>query len=258
MSQARNLPGWEGRSRWPRAAERCGAPVAIGNDVQVATDAEFELGAASEFRSLLGVFWGTGVGGGIVLDGKPWVGRGAAGEIGHVVVKIGGARCPCGRRGCMEAYAGRGRWRRGRASSSTRASKTVLFEIMEERGRDAADERHLDARARARRRPGARAVDRAVERSAPASPRRQLLDVEAVVIGGGLGLKFGEPYADRLASAMLPHLFAYDARRLPAGGARRPRRRDRRRAALAQARLGTSRVRGRAAVRARQQADALT
>ena len=57
--------------------------------------------------SLLGVFWGTGVGGGLILDGKPWTGRGAAGEIGHIVVEIDGARCTCGRRGCMEAYAGR-------------------------------------------------------------------------------------------------------------------------------------------------------
>ena len=65
----------------------------VGNDVQVATDAEFELGAGKPYKSLLGVFWGTGVGGGLILDGKPWLGRGGAGEIGHMVVKIGGARC---------------------------------------------------------------------------------------------------------------------------------------------------------------------
>ena len=74
----------------------------------MATDAEALLGAGRPYPSLLGVFWGTGVGGGIVLDGRPWIGRGAAGEIGHVVVKRDGARCTCGRRGCMEAYAGRG------------------------------------------------------------------------------------------------------------------------------------------------------
>ena len=106
--QARNLPGWEGSYPLAEAlSASCGAPVAVGNDVQVATNAEFELGAGREYRSILGVFWGTGVGGGIVLDGKPWLGRGGAGEIGHVVVRIDGRRCPCGRRGCMEAYAGR-------------------------------------------------------------------------------------------------------------------------------------------------------
>src|SRR5205814_1542378 len=106
VSQARNLPGWEGS--FPLAAELkrlTGAPVWLGNDVQVATDAEFHLGAGKPYDSLLMVSWGTGVGGGVVLNGKPWLGRGTAGEIGHMVIKEGGAKCPCGRRGCVEAYA---------------------------------------------------------------------------------------------------------------------------------------------------------
>ncbi len=108
MTSARNLPDWEGSFPLAQKLEEAlGTRVALGNDVQVATDAEFQLGAGKPYASLLGVFWGTGVGGGLVLDGKPWNGRGAAGEIGHVVVEIGGARCTCGRRGCMEAYAGR-------------------------------------------------------------------------------------------------------------------------------------------------------
>ena len=48
---------------------------------------------ASPYQSLLGVFWGTGVGGGLILDGKPWHGRGGAGEIGHMVVQVATARC---------------------------------------------------------------------------------------------------------------------------------------------------------------------
>src|ERR671922_236870 len=108
VTSARNLPDWE--DSFPLAgalADSLGTRVKIENDVQVATDAEFKLGAGRPYRSLLGVFWGTGVGGGIILKGKPWLGRGGAGEIGHIVVKMGGPRCPCGRRGCMEAYAGR-------------------------------------------------------------------------------------------------------------------------------------------------------
>ena len=106
VSSARNLPGWAGT--YPlgkQLRKRLGTPIALGNDVQVATDAEAALGAGRDHTSMLGVFWGTGVGGGIVLDGKPWIGRDAAGEIGHVVVKLDGAPCPCGRRGCLEAYA---------------------------------------------------------------------------------------------------------------------------------------------------------
>ena len=97
------------RSRSPqRSGRRSARPSALGNDVDVATLAEFELGAGEPYRDLLGVFWGTGVGGGLILNGKRWEGRGSAGEIGHMVVRRGGAQCTCGRRGCLEAYAGRG------------------------------------------------------------------------------------------------------------------------------------------------------
>ena len=110
VADARNIPEWPPYP-YPMAAELgkvVDAPVSLGNDVQVGVEAEYALGAAKDDHSLLGVFWGTGVGGGIILDGEPWLGRGAAGEIGHMVVERDGALCPCGRRGCMEAYAGRG------------------------------------------------------------------------------------------------------------------------------------------------------
>ena len=70
-----------------------------------------------------------------MLDGQPWTGRGAAGEIGHVVVRIGGERCACGRRGCMEAYAGRASMERRARQAHKKGEKTDLFKIMEERGR---------------------------------------------------------------------------------------------------------------------------
>jgi glucokinase len=210
LARAGNLPGW--RDPYPLAGElgeRLGTAIRMGNDVQVATDAEFTLGAAREYSSLLGVFWGTGVGGGIVLDGRPWIGRGAAGEIGHVVVKDGGARCPCGRRGCMEAYAGRRAMEERARKAHEDGEKTVLFEIMEEKGRDRltsgiwarAVERD-DALAR-------RLLDEAVHAiGVGVASTCNVLDVEAVIIGGGLGVRFGEPYAEHIHAEMLPHLFA--------------------------------------------------
>ena len=98
-------------------------------------DGEYALGAGRKAKSLLGVWWGTGVGGGIILGGKPWVGRGAAGEIGHIVVKMDGAPCTCGRRGCMEAYAGRGSMEIEARRQVDKGRDTELFEIMEKRGR---------------------------------------------------------------------------------------------------------------------------
>ena len=138
VAAARNLPDWE--EAYPlrdELASRLDTRVRLGNDVQVATDAEFELGAAQQYDSILGVFWGTGVGGGIVLDGKPWLGRSAAGEIGHVVVKMGGRTCPCGRTRLHGGLRGpAGAWSGAPASSRRREQHTKLFEIMEERGRD--------------------------------------------------------------------------------------------------------------------------
>src|SRR3954452_11490253 len=212
VSTARNLPDWKGTFDVRSALEgELGASVSLGNDVQVATDAEFHLGAASEFSSLLGVFWGTGVGGGIVLDGKPYIGRGAAGEIGHVVVEIGGAKCPCGRRGCMEAYAGRYAMELRARKLYDEGRKTALFKIMDERERPRLTsgiwKRALDRDDELAH----ELVDRAVRAlGAAVASAVNVLDVEAVVIGGGLGLKLGADYAERIRQAMMPHLFVSD------------------------------------------------
>ena len=190
VANASNLPGWEGSfPLGSRLSEALGAPVRVGNDVDVATNAEFVLGAGRPYRSLLGVFWGTGVGGGLVLGGKRWLGRGAAGEIGHMVVKLGGARCPCGRRGCVEAYA-------GRKAMELRAR---LTSSIWERAL-----RHDDALA-------IELLDRAVEAlGAGIASAVNLIDVEAVVVGGGLGVRLGEPYLERIRKRMSKHLFVAD------------------------------------------------
>ena len=83
---------------------------------QVATDAEFELGAGKPYKSLLGVFWGTGIGGGLILDGKPWLGRGGAGEIGHMVVEPAGANAPAAAAAAWRRTPAARRWRPARAS----------------------------------------------------------------------------------------------------------------------------------------------
>jgi glucokinase len=186
-----------------------GVPVTIANDVQVATEAEATLGAGKDYSSLLGVFWGTGVGGGIILDGRPWVGRGAAAEIGHMVVRRGGARCPCGRRGCVEAYAGRAAMEARARRLAKRGERTVLFKIMEERGRDRLAS-GVWARALAHEDTLAQdLIERAVRAlGAGIGSAVNLLDVEAVVIGGGLGLRFGEPVVERIRAAMMRHVFA--------------------------------------------------
>jgi len=209
VSGARNLPGWEDSFPLAETLKRAlGTEVRIGNDVQVATEAEFHLGAGREFESLIGVFWGTGVGGGLVLDGKPWLGRGAAGEIGHMVVKRGGAKCPCGRKGCMEAYAGRSAMEAEARRQHEEGHKTDLFKLMEKHGKPRLTsgiwERAIDANDHL----AEDLIHRAIEALGTGiASAVNLLDPEAVIIGGGLGVRFGDRYMEPLTKEMGKHLF---------------------------------------------------
>jgi glucokinase len=212
VSGASNLPGWE--AGFPLAAhlrKELGPPVKVGGDVQVATEAEFRLGAGKPYRSILGVFWGTGVGGGLVLDGRPWIGRGNAGEIGHMVIERGGERCPCGRRGCMEAYAGRGAMEAKARQEHEQGTKTDLFKIMKERGHDRLKSSVWEHAINDGDKLATHLIDRAVKAlGAGIASAVNLLDPEAVIVGGGLGTRFGQPYVERIEERMSKHLFVDD------------------------------------------------
>jgi len=209
VSSARNLSDWSGSfPLGTTLGQSLGTVVRVGNDVQVATDGEFEHGAGKPFHSVLGVFWGTGVGGGIVLSGKPWFGRGGAGEIGHVVVRIDGRRCPCGRRGCMEAYAGRAAMEARARRRLDEGEKTDLFKLMEKRGRTRMTSGIWQRALENGDKLAQEIIDEAiVALGAGVASVVNVLDVEAVILGGGLGVRFGQPYAERIAAAMHPHLF---------------------------------------------------
>jgi glucokinase len=89
-------------SRLQRAFE---LPTLVDNDANLAGFAEARLGAGRGHRVVLMVTLGTGIGGGLTIDGEIYRGRGYAGEIGHMVVDVGGPRCSCGQRGCWETFA---------------------------------------------------------------------------------------------------------------------------------------------------------
>jgi glucokinase len=213
VANAKNvLPTWEAPVPVGAGlADELGTRVFLGHDVRVGSMAEFRLGAGKPYRSILGVFWGTGVGGGLILNGRAWTGRHAAGEIGHMVVERGGARCPCGRKGCMEAYAGRAAMEREARRRHKDGHKTRLFDIMRDRDRTALTS-GVWARALDRGDDMAKdLIDRAIEAlGAGVASACNLLDVEAVIVGGGLGTRLGDDYARRIEKAMLPHLFVDD------------------------------------------------
>jgi glucokinase len=213
VSTARNLPGWEGTFDLAKALKGAlgvgGISVKIGNDVQVATDAELQLGAGRPYESLIGVFWGTGVGAGLILDGKPWLGQGGAGEIGHMVVKMNGARCTCGRRGCVEAYAGRAAMEIQARKLHEKGRHTDLFKLMKEHDRTRLTSGIWERALAHEDKLATELIERAIQAlGAGIASAVNLLDVPAVIIGGGLGVRLGDPYAKRITAAMQPHLFA--------------------------------------------------
>ena len=208
VSHAGNLPDWLGTIEVAAPLRTAlGVPIELANDVQVGVMAESRLGAGRPYSSMLGIFCGTGVGGGIGIHDELWLGRGAAGEVGHMVVEPDGAPCPCGRKGCLEAYAGRAAMEAEARRRIAKGKHSNLVTIMEKKGRTRmssgvwakalAKDDHL----------AVHLIDRAIwALGLAAASAVNLLDIEAVVIGGGLGTRLGAPFADRIRDEMLPHL----------------------------------------------------
>ena len=159
-----NIPAWRAFPLRARLAEATGLPVHVDNDAKALALAEGWVGAARDHQHFLAMVVSTGVGGGIVLDGRLLDGAaGNAGHIGHVIVEPYGRACACGARGCLEAE----------------ASGTA---IAERTGRPAAE---ADAAERER---AGRLVGRAVGSVA------NLLDLPLAVVAGSVALGFGDAF----------------------------------------------------------------
>jgi glucokinase len=101
-----NLPGWAGFDLRSTLAAWSALPVFIANDANATALAEHRWGAGQGIRNMAFLTLGTGIGAGLILDGRLYAGRdGLAGEIGHVTLEAGGPLCACGKRGCLEALA---------------------------------------------------------------------------------------------------------------------------------------------------------
>ena len=159
-----NIPQWRSFPLRARLAERLGMPVVVDNDAKAFALAEGRLGAAAGASNYIALVVSTGVGAGIVVDGRLLHGRlGNAGHIGHVVVESDGPPCACGGRGCLEAL----------------ASGTALERVLGYPPSQAPEE--------VRRRTG-RLVGRALGAVV------NLLDLRLAVVGGSVALGFGDTF----------------------------------------------------------------
>jgi glucokinase len=209
LPMAQNLPGWTHDVDVAAGlSARCGGrAVVVDNDVNVGTLAEFRLGAGRGVDNLIGVFMGTGVGAGLVLDGRLRQGpRGIAGELGHAFVNFRELADASVGRGELEDYAGRRMMEARARARHAEGEATALVDLVGEgrmksstweKARDMAD-------------PMAQAIiDDAAEAMATAlASAIALVDIELVVLGGGMAGRLGESFRADLESRLAARVFA--------------------------------------------------
>lgn len=194
--------GWRDLDLTERLADRTDLPTVIGHDVRAGGLAESVLGAGRHHDDLLFLPIGTGIGGAMILDGRPYAAGGHAGEIGHLRVDPDGPPCPCGGRGCLELYAS------ATAIARRYAARTGMTATAAEvAGRVAADD------------PVARTVWRqAIEALATAlSTYVTVCAPELIVVGGGLA-RSGELLLEPLRAALSVRLSFQRAPRIVGAG----------------------------------------
>jgi glucokinase len=208
VQQAPNLPGWMEPFDMAGALSAAldGVPVVVDNDVNVGTLAEHRLGAGKGADNLLGVFAGTGIGAGVVLDGVLRRGpTGAAGEIGHMIVRRGGRLCGCGGRGHLEAYAGRAAMERRARDLERKGRDTALVELAP--GRRMTSGVFVKALA-AGDAVAIELIDDAIGALGVAiASATSLLDIPLVVVGGGLADRLGAAFVERVEQACRADVF---------------------------------------------------
>ena len=199
----------------PRLSEEFGCPASVINDVSAGTYGEFKAGAARGANHVLGIFIGTGVGGGLILNGSLYHGFSRnAGEVGHMIVKAGGPRCGCGNRGCLEALASRTAMTQRIRKAIRAGHKTVIKKLIDKKAdiipsgvlKEAYDS-------------GDRVVMKIVHQAAHSvgigiGSLVNLLGPEVVVLGGGVIDALGEEMMDTIETVTREVAFEFTARDL--------------------------------------------
>lgn len=131
VTQSPNLPGWRDIPLRDRVVERFGINVFVLNDANAAALGELHFGAGKGANDLIFVTLSTGIGGGIIMDGRLYPGAsGCAGEMGHATINVDGPRCSCGNFGCWEMFASGGAIAREAKRRISRGEKSSLIETV--------------------------------------------------------------------------------------------------------------------------------
>lgn len=184
---APNMEGWKDVPLKKELEKQLGVPVFVENDCNISALGVYVAELKSKPKSMVGIFVGTGIGGGIIINGELYSGYGhTAGEVGHMVIEVSGPKCGCGNKGCFEALASRTAIFQQIKAGIKDGQKTILTEML---GDDLEDLRSGDLRKAIRR--GDKFVDRIVEGAAEyigiaTANLVNILNPEVVVLGGGV------------------------------------------------------------------------
>lgn len=179
--------GWRDVTLRKELEKQLGVPVFVENDCTVCTLGVHVMELDEKPKHMVGIFLGTGIGGGLVLNGEIYSGfNRTAGELGHMVVEVGGPKCGCGNRGCFEALASRSALFRKIQTAVKGGQKTWLVEKL---GPDLEDMRSGDLRKAIKN--GDKFVERVIEEAAEYTGIAvgnliNILNPQTVVLGGGL------------------------------------------------------------------------
>ncbi|GAK53395.1 ROK family protein [Candidatus Moduliflexus flocculans] len=189
-------------------------PFFLDNDVNLGAFAEFHLGAGKNYHSIYAMFIGTGIGGGYIIDGKIiWGVNYTAGEVGHTVIKIGGQRCSCGNRGCLESVSAKSGMIKFMKKAVDEHGQTTLLEKLEPDWRISLGSSAL----RKAWKKHDLIVMQALKRSADgigiaAANLISITGVEAIILGGGLIEELDDFYLPRIKKVMRKNTMANGAK----------------------------------------------
>ncbi len=209
---ATNL-GWKDFSMKEFFRNLAGREVYLGNDGNLGILAEYHCGAASGYKNVIGYYVGTGLGGGIIINGHLHCGNsGLAGEFGHAIIKHGGRRCGCGHRGCAEAYCSK--------IAFVKALKKLVFKqgvptcLPEEKFNAKSrniKSRHLAKAYRAGDAPVCTVVNKgAYMLGVAAASAAAIVAPECIILGGGVISALGEEMYPIFKHSFDDHLFGLD------------------------------------------------
>ena len=202
--------GWKNISLKTLLENKFGKEVILGNDANLGLLGESRCGAAKGFRSAVGYFIGTGLGGAIIIDGALHLGqKGTAGEFGHCTVRAGGRRCGCGKRGCLEAYCSKVAFVKALKKEVFKRGETTM--LPEDKFNESSRNIKSKYLARAYKNedpPVRKVIDKGLRMlGVGAASICAAIAPECIVIGGGFAEALGEDLLQPFEASFRMHLF---------------------------------------------------